>query len=403
MKILVMTTKSPYPLFEGRALRTYNLLKQAAAHHEIHLVSFVQTREELAGIEHLREFCTHVEHETLYFEGARWSLLRDLLRDLVSRAPLHALKYRTPTMWRRIRELLARNHYDLVHLDMLHLSEYMDLTGPTPVVLVEHNVESVLLQRRAEAERNPLVRAYVRYQARKLARYEARACARARHVVAVSELDAELLRAMAPGARVTSIPNGVDTEFFRARDVAPQPDGLVFVGGLTWFPNLDAIRYFCAEILPLVQAEVPGLRLSVVGKIPGPRAIRDIASLPNVRLLGLIDDVRDVISAAPVYVVPLRVGGGTRLKILDALSMGKAIVSTSVGCEGLDVRDGEQILIADTPADFARAVVRALREPRLAAGLGARGRELVQQRYEWNVIARDLEKVYGQSAPAAGA
>jgi glycosyltransferase involved in cell wall biosynthesis len=169
---------------------------------------------------------------------------------------------------------------------------------------------------------------------------------------------------------------------------------MVFVGGLGWFPNLDAMRYFCDSVFPLVLHECPEANLTVVGKNPDERAARSIAAHPGVRLTGMIDDIRDTVSAAAVYVVPLRMGGGTRLKILDALSMGKAIVTTALGCEGLEVIHGEHLLIADEPQTFAREVLRLLANPDLAVELGRRGRELVRKRYEWKVIAEAMEEVY---------
>jgi len=394
MKILALTSKSPYPLVEGRALRTFNLLKQAARRHEIHLLSFVQTPEEVEGIEAMRDICASVAFEPLYLDGGRTELLRDAALELASAAPLMAVKYSTSRMRRRLRASLEAGHFDVLHLDMLHLGQYLDEAGPVPVVLVDHNVESVLLERRAQNERRLLAHAYLRYQVAKLRRFEARSCERADAVVAVSEHDAAQLRALAPRASVRSVPNGVDTDFFCARDVPRQAGGMVFVGGLGWFPNLDAMRYFCESILPLIRRECPEASLTVVGKNPDERAAKSIAAHPCVCLTGMIDDIRDTVSAAAVYVVPLRIGGGTRLKILDALSMGKAIVTTSLGCEGLDVVHGEHVLIADEPQRFAREVLRVLANPALAAELGRRGRELVRQRYEWAVIAEAMEEVY---------
>ncbi len=362
--------------------------------HEIYLLTFLQTPEEVSGIEHMRTICAHVEAEALYLGAGKWRMALDVVRELVSVSPLLAVKYRSRTMRRKIQTLLSSHDIQLVHLDMLHLGEYINVCHEKPVVLVEHNVESVLLRRRMENESNPLRRAYLYYQYRKLRRYEARICGRADHVVAVSDIDAGLLRDLSGAPNITAIPNGVDTTYFQNNGQPSRNHDLVFVGGLTWSPNCDAIRYFCAEILPRVAAELPDVMLTVVGKSPPNRRIRDIAGNPRVRLTGLIDDVRPLISEAGAYVVPLRVGGGTRLKILDALSMGKAIVTTSVGCEGLDVEHGRHLLIADEPEGFARAVVQVMRDPGLARSLGAAGRQLVQQKYEWAIIARELDSVY---------
>lgn len=394
MRILVITTKSPFPLYEGRALRTYNLLKQVAKKHEILLLSFVQTAEELEGIEQMREFCSHVDVVPLHFGGGKLRIGLDMVREIFGTAPLHAVKYRSRVMRDKVRALLGTETIDLVHLDMLQLGEYLDLCAGKPIVLIEHNVESVLLRRRAENTTNPLAKLYLYYQYLKLRAYEARICRRVNHVVAVSELDAKLLRDMAGTSEVTSISNGVDTSYFAPDSRPRQPDRLVFVGGMTWFPNYDAIRYFCNEVLPRVADEVPTVSLTVVGKNPQDDSVRDIARNSRVRLTGLVEDVRPLISEAAAYVVPLRIGGGTRLKILDALSMGTPLISTSVGCEGLDVVSGEVLLIADTADAFARAIVRVLREPELGRRLGAAGRQLVVDKYDWSTIAPALERVY---------
>lgn len=398
MKILIVTTKSPYPLFEGRALRTYNLIKQAAREHEIHLLSFVQTQEDLDGIEHMRSICKVVDYEKLYFDGAKTQIIKDAICELFSSAPLPVVKYRTAGMRAKMRKLMQTHQYDLVHLDMLHLADYMDLCGDTPVTLIEHNVEHVILDRRADNETRPLHRAYLRYQAAKLKAYEGRACQRAQHVVAVSDLDAQQLRELGPGSRVTSVPNGVDTEYFCTTHAPRKPTSLVFVGGFTWFPNLDAIRYFCDDILPRLVKLIPDIQLTVIGKQPDTPVAHEIAKHPNVKLAGQVEDIRPDVDAAAAYIVPLRIGGGTRLKILDALSMSKAIISTSVGCEGLEVEDGKTIVIADTPDAFAQAIVSILRNPELAQTIGQQGRQLVETRYDWAAVAKGLMAVYAETA-----
>lgn len=404
VKILCITTKSPWPLFEGRALRSYNLIRQAAREHEVHLLSFVQTQEDADGIGHMRSICPVVEAHRLHFGWRRWELLLDALREPFTHRPLQILKYECATMRRRVAELVAEHRYDLVHLDMLHLAGYMDVVdevGGVPVVLAQHNVETTILKRRAENDANPLRRAYLRYQHAKLARYEARACRRAARVVAVSDVDAAELERMSGRRDIAVVPNGVDTGYFDLPRVQPDSTRLVFVGAFTWFPNQDAVAYFCERILPLVRAEVPDARLSVVGRQPDTAAVRRLAALPGVELTGLLDDIRPTVADAAVYVVPLRIGGGTRLKILDALSMSKAIVSTSVGCEGLEVTHGQDILVADEPEAFAASIVALLRRPQEAAELGRRGRETAVSRYDWSRVAQGLMVVYRQAAEVA--
>lgn len=400
MKILCITTRSPWPLFEGRALRSYNLIREAAREHEVHLLSFVQTQEDAEGIAHMRSICTLVEAHPLHIGWRRWELLLDALREPFTQRPLQILKYETAAMRRRVAELVTEHRYDLVHLDMLHLAGYMDVVGDIPVVLAQHNVEATILKRRAENDAHPLRRAYLRYQQGKLARYEARACRRAARVVAVSDVDACELQRMSGRRDIAVVPNGVDTGYFDLPQATVRAGRLVFVGAFTWFPNQDAVAYFCERILPLVRAQVPGAHLTVVGRQPDTAAVRRLAALPGVELTGLLEDIRPTVAEAAVYVVPLRIGGGTRLKILDALSLSKAIVSTSVGCEGLEVTHGQDILVADEPAEFAGRIVELLRQPQAAADLGRRGRETAVRRYDWSRVAQGLMAVYRQAAQA---
>lgn len=398
MRILVLTTRSPFPLHEGRALRTCNLLRQSARRHEIFLCTFLQSQAEVDGLAQLREFCTEVHGEPLYLGDARGELVRDLACNLLSRVPIHATKYRRPSMMRTVGEWLRTRGIEMLHLDMLHLGEFAPLAAALPRVLVEHNVESVILERRLATERGMAQRLYLRHQLSKLTRYETRLCSEVDEVVTVSDLDAELLRARCPGARLTTVPNGVDAEYFSSQGAEREPGSLVYVGSLEWFPNLDAMRFFCAEVLPLIAARVPGVTLRVVGKIPAPAIAAEFERHPNVHLMGLVDDVRPIIDRSAAYVVPLRIGGGTRLKILDALAMSQALVSTSVGCEGLEVTDGRELLIADRPEQFAEAVVRVLGDPVLARSLGAAGRRQVCARYDWRSIAEVLDGVYERAA-----
>lgn len=399
MKILAITSKSPYPLHEGRALRTYNLLREMARRHEVHLASYIQTDEDAGGIDHMRGICPVVRGVPLYREHPRRDTAADALRELASAAPLPIVKYDTTAMRRVLAQLLAQHRYDLVHLDILHVACLADALGGLPTVLNQHNVEAMILERRAQQDPRPLARMYLRYQARKMRHFETQACRRATQVVAVSQADADVLAQWTGRQDITVVPNGVDTGFFQPFVQAPQTAELVYVGGFTWFPNEDAVQSFVAQTLPLIAQQVPEVRLTVVGKNPDSASVRALAAHPRVRLLGMVDDIRPHVAEAAVYVVPLRIGGGTRLKILDALAMGKAIVSTSIGCEGLAVTPGLDIEVADDPQAFATSVVMLLRDPQRAQQLGKAGRVLVERRYEWGALGQMLEAGYRRAEP----
>jgi glycosyltransferase involved in cell wall biosynthesis len=260
-----------------------------------------------------------------------------------------------------------------------------------PTVLFQHNVEAMIWRRHYEVQQNPAKKLYLRGQWRKTAAYERDACRRFDHVVAVSREDADVMRREYGAREVSDVPTGVDTEFFRPSGaVARVPRSLVFTGSMDWLPNEDAIRYFTKEIMPRVRESVPDVTLTVVGRDPFPGLLELARRDPSVVVTGRVEDVRPYMERADAYVVPIRVGGGTRLKIYEAMSMGKAVVSTTVGAEGLPVRDGRELLLADTPEDFARAVVRVLTDETLARDLGERAAATVRERFGWGRVAEQF-------------
>jgi polysaccharide biosynthesis protein PslH len=401
VKILAVTTKSPLPLNEGRALRTYNLLRELASRHEITLCSYVQSEAEVQGLEGMREFCAAVHAVPLYLSAPRAELARDLLRDLTSAAPILATKYLRGEMVELLRKLMREQKFDVLHLDMLHLALLGEKASGLPTVLVEHNVETALLERRAQRATG-VMKLYLERQVRKLRRFEAAACGAAHSVVCVSDNDAELLRKMNDKVRTITVPNAVDIQFFKPAQTAPRAAELIYVGGLGWFPNLDAIEFFARDVLPRIAREVPDVSLTVVGQIPDSTVVGRFRDIPAIRFAGLVDDIRPYAAQAVAYVVPLRIGGGTRLKILDAFAMGRPVVSTSIGCEGLRVAHERELLIADDADAFARETVRVIRDTQLAARLGAAGRECVVRDYQWAGAAQLMDRAYEAARAAAG-
>jgi len=231
-------------------------------------------------------------------------------------------------------------------------------------------------------------------QHRRMHRYEGRTLGRFDAVLAVSDADRQTFTRLYPDAvrgPVHIVPTGVDTDFFKPSVSPARATQLVFTGSMDWLPNEDAMRYFCRSILPLVRAEEPEAGLSIVGRAPTP-AVQSLAAEPGVEVTGRVDDVRPFMEQAAVYIVPLRIGGGTRLKIFEAMAMGKAVVSTTVGAEGLPVVNGEHLLLADEPRSFARAIVRLIRDQDQRERLGDAARRLVLARYDWSAVAGALEE-----------
>jgi glycosyltransferase involved in cell wall biosynthesis len=248
--------------------------------------------------------------------------------------------------------------------------------------------------RRAEKKTNPLKRAYLWSQARKLERLEREMCAAFDVNLAVSHVDAEILRSRCPSAHFHIVENGTDTDYFHPSDAEPEPNTLVFAGSLDWYPNISGLRSFVRNIWPVLKERCPGVRLYLAGRSPGAGVVELAESDPAIHLVADPADIRPWIWKASVFICPIIDGGGTRLKILDALAMGKAVVTTTIGREGLLVEPGESILVADTPEEFAQETLRAMREPTLRDRLGAEGRAMVERCYAWEVVGRHLESAY---------
>jgi sugar transferase (PEP-CTERM/EpsH1 system associated) len=399
MHVLFISTRSPWPLNGGHPLRTFHLLREAARRHQVSFLTFIQHKEEWDGLRVLEEFCDSVTALEVPSDAGRAALAAGLAKNLVSPLPFVATKYDAPAMRAAIRDACGRAKVDLLHLDMLPLAVYAKAAGAVPVVLVDHNVEHVLLQRRAKTERG-VARRFWEVQAERLKAFEASAVRDATRTIAVSEVDAAILRSMAPSAEVRVVSNGVDAEFFQPGREPEDPDALVFVGAMTHYPNVDSVRYFVEEIWPRIRAARPGARITMIGAHP-PDSIRAFGAAPGVEIAGQVPDIRPHVQRAAVYVVPLRVGGGTRLKILDALAMGKAIVSTSVGCEGLEVEDGRDIAVADTAEAFAHRTLALMDDAALRAAMGRAARHTAETRYGWERLGALQEDVY-QEAAAAG-
>jgi glycosyltransferase involved in cell wall biosynthesis len=406
-RVLFLSQVLPYPPSGGVQIRTYHTLRILASAYDVTAVCFYRGRIQDAksvrnAVEALSQWA-RVEAHRLPSESGWPRLLADHLRSVLRRRPYTYYIYRSTAVRRRMMELLRRERFDLVHVDSLDLLAYLPLFRDLPVVCAHHNVESRLLQRRAWAEKSWWRRRYLTLQARLLERGEREWCGRVTLNIGVSEADIRTLRSIAAGGTYAVVPNGVDTDAFRpASDDAT--GGLVFVGGCSWFPNRDALSYFCAEILPLLREKVPGVAVRWVGRASD-ELRREMQERHGIEMPGFVSDIRPYVQAASCYVVPLRIGGGTRLKILDAWAMGKAVVSTSVGCEGLDARHGENLLVADTPAAFADAVDRVLRDVELRRALGRAARETAERTYGWDVIGSGMLQLYRRilDARAAGA
>jgi polysaccharide biosynthesis protein PslH len=396
LQLLFLCQTLPFPPDGGVTIRSFNVLRLLSTVFDVTALCFYrrQSRRNASEVEQsvagLSDFA-HVEAFPIEQEHSRARFVYDHLRSVLLRRAYTRYAYASRAFEGRLRELLASRKFDIVHVDSLDLAAYLPLLQGLPIVCTHHNVESALLLRRASVESSALLRAYLRQQAQLTKKEEQYWCNRIDLNLAVSESDRAELAALAPGARISVVPNGVDTKQFTP--VHTRADGLVFVGAHDWFPNRDAMQFFVSEVLPLLGGAGDAARLTWVGHAPN-ETRADFTQRFGVQLTGYVPDVRPYVQGAKCYIVPLRVGGGTRLKILDAWAMGKAVVSTSIGCEGLDARDGVNILIRDTAEGFAEAVLQVLRDEQLREGLGSAARDTAVNLYDWDVIGRSFLRDY---------
>lgn len=402
MRILWLKTELLHPVDKGGKIRTYNMLRELKrGHHVTYLAlddgSGAGEAQELAA-EYCHELVTVPHRTRAKFTAGFYA---ELAQNLASPLPYFMKKYESALMRRELLRLTAGQSFDVVVCDFLQPSVNVPRRLPCATLLFQHNVEAMIWKRHYEVQRHPLKKAYLYGQWLKTRAYERAACRRFDFVVAVSAEDRETIRREYGVEAVGDVPTGVDTEYFKPRVAcgsseppsAAPPRGLVFTGSMDWLPNEDAIRYFTREIMPLVRREVPHVTLTVVGRDPYAGLVELGRSDPSIVVTGRVEDVRPYIERAAVYVVPIRVGGGTRLKIYEAMAMAKPVVSTTVGAEGLPVRDGEHVVLADTPQDFAAAVVRLLGDESAARSLGERSAHLVRERFGWSSVAEEFARL----------
>jgi sugar transferase (PEP-CTERM/EpsH1 system associated) len=399
MRILWLKSDLLLPLDKGGKLRTWHLMRHLARRHEITYLAFAEPDTPRVDIDGMKTVAAHVETVTRT-DPPKGSLrfYTDAALHVVDPLPYAVGKYRSREYRAKLDRLLREQAFDLLVCDFLFPAVNLPDRLPCPAVMFTHNVESEIWRRHAETKSSALQKWLYASQHRRMLRYEGRTLARFDGILAVSDADAQTFARLYPGAvtrPVHVVQTGVDTEYFRpAESRVPSPESrrpsLVFTGSMDWLPNEDAMQYFVRDVLPLVRAQEPDVQLTIVGRAPTP-AVKRLADDAAIRVTGRVDDVRPYMDEASVYVVPLRIGGGTRLKIFEAMAMGKAVVSTTVGAEGLPVTPGRHALIADEPHTFARAIVHLIRDTERRQLIERAARALVLERYDWSAVAGDLE------------
>lgn len=405
MRILWVSQVIPYPPKAGVLIRCYYLLRAVAQVHEVDLVAFIQEPflktfypDVETGLAECRKalepFCRSVTFLPIEPLKRPKGQLRTALESLFLGNGYITRWLQGPKARTAISGLARENRYDLAHFDTIALAPFQKLLGDVPSTLGHHNVESHMLLRRAEVEKNWLKKAYFWQEGRRLRGYETRVARRFAAHITCSELDSDRLREFVPGLNTVCIPNGVDVDYLSPIRGSTRPDSLIFVGTMNWYPNVDAVLFLLREIWPLILARRPKATLDIVGA-GTPQSVTDMAaSLPGVIVHGYVPDFRPMIDSAAIYICPIRDGGGTKLKILDALSMAKCIVAHPIACEGIDVTPDTNCMFAESAGDFADKVDQLLGDDARRATLGAAARELVVQRYAFDSIGQQLVDVF---------
>jgi len=398
MKILWVKAGKLLPVDSGGKIRSFNLLRHLSRQHRVTLLSYYGgSRDQQYESEIERELPGARTIHTAAPEGTIAQSLDYILR-LPSSAPYAVRKFTDYTVRREVGQLLGDGRSDVAICDFLSASLNFPTNSATPVVLFQHNVETILWRRMATREKSLVRKISYRIEARKMESYETAALRNFSHVIAVSDNDREEMLRLVPGCSITVVPTGVDTEKYQVVESAPgDPPIVVFTGSMDWEPNIDAMEYYCQEIWPTIVAEFPKARFQIVGRTPHPRVSR-LAS-DSVEVTGSVPSVTDYLKSATVVIVPLRIGGGTRLKVYEAMAMGKALVSTSIGAEGLDFTDGRDLYIADDAKSFGAAILQLLRDPSLRRQCEGNAAALAA-RYDWSQIARQFAQVLEETVAA---
>ena len=390
MKILWVKSDFLHPTNKGGHIRTLGILKQLHTRHEIHYVA-LDLGDQPGGTERSSEYSTKaypIPHRAPPHDSPRFWL--QAAANLPARLPLGVGRYVSDAMRRQVSDLIAREDFDAIVCDFLFAAPNIpDLTRAT---LFQHNVEAQIWQRRLEHATGALERKYIRSQHAKMRRYEREVCREVKRIIAVSEQDAAIMRTEYGARDVRCVPTGVDIDYFRPPGEIERTQSVVFIGSMDWQPNVDGVRWFVAHVLPHIRQRLPSCRFTIAGRRPDASIRKLTDDDPYIRVTGTVDDVRPYLWESAVSVVPLRIGGGTRLKIFEAMAARIPVVSTTIGAEGLDVANGRNISIADTPEEFADRCLELLADPAARCRIASQAWEMVATCYSWEVVSRKFEE-----------
>ena len=400
MKILWVNPHFLHPTTKGGQIRTLEMLRHLHRWHEIHYVA-LENSAEPEGLARSPEYCSKaypIPH-SLPARGSAAFVLQ-AAGNLLDPLPLAITRYRSAAMKTEVARLLSTGTFDRLVADFLFAAP--NVPSLSQALLFQHNVETTIWDRHLENAHSAVARAFFRIQRNRMARYEGNACRQSAHVVAVSTQDAQRFRTMFQAKRVSEVPTGVDiTSFTPPKDQTFEHKAdLVFVGSMDWLPNIDGCNYFVREILPLIRRKRPNCTLAIVGRSPGSGILEMARTDPGILVSGTVPDIRPYLWGSSVSIVPLRIGGGTRLKIYEAMAAQASIVSTSIGAEGLPVLHGTNLYLADTPEAFAQHCLELLDSPSIRQQMAQNAYDMVSSRFSWENAARIFEAILRDETPA---
>lgn len=389
MNILFIAREIPYPPNSGVRMRVWNVLKQLSHNHEIKLICYGKDSDTIP--QEAKDACTDIILINPLQRAKGLALLLNVFLGLFSKFPYAVSSRFSQGMKDAIEKTVQDQNVDLIMCDSLYLARHIPFKK-NKTVLNEHNIESVIIERYTKVETHFLKKLYASYELNRMKNFEKDIWAKFDQCYVCSEVDKSEIIKQTQHKNVVVIPNGVDVDQFQPQEVTRKPLSLVYTGLISWKPNEDAVLYFAKEIYPLIKQKIPNASFTVVGNGPC-EAIQQLGKNdPSITVTGFVDAVKPYILETEVFIVPLRIGSGTRLKILEAWAMGKAIVSTSIGAEGLEYTDGKNIMIADTPQSFADKTIELLKNQALKSTLEQNGRKLAEQKYAWDVIGNTIKK-----------
>jgi len=413
LRILWLSHLIPFPPKGGVLQRSYNLIKELSKYHEVDLLAFHQPSlfapiytSQQAGIDlatqELQKHCNYIEFFDTPSLANKFTKYFTAVKSLFSKDPYNINWMKSAHYGAKIQSLVSNNNYDAVHFDTISLIPYLPLIGDIPCVLDHHNIESHMLIRRAGKEKNFFKKFYYWQEGKRLEKYEKIYCEKFSFNITCSDLDSDRLKHISKNARVETIPNGVDIHYFQPHDVSHGATSkkIIFIGRLNFYPNAEAVKFIARSIWPIVKTSIPNIECDLIGANPPQEVVELAKTDPHFAVHGFVDDILPYMERTTIYVCPIKDGGGTKLKVLDALAMGMPLVAHPIACEGIEVTNNHTVLFAETPQQFADKIKQLFDDPKFAENISENERKLIVEKYSYESIGKKLSGVFEKAINA---